>query len=534
MDTSNQSSIERTYDQTPYTSHPIVGTALEHLAAVAWLFGIDTPDPATAKVLELGSASGGNLIPHAQRHPEGHYLGIDLSQVQVDAGQRRIDALGLRNIALQRMSIADITPETGTFDYIICHGVYSWVPPEIQDHILRVCAQNLSPQGLAFVSYNTYPGWKFKETIRDAMLYRGSKFADPKQKLGHAYGMINFMREMTAPNSLMRQVLDAHAESSRGLSEDYLLHEYLELHNAPCYLSEFVSRAQPHGLAYFANSEVPPMFVSNLGPDAAQPLLRECGDDQVAIEQYIDFLTNRQFRQTLLLPAQRQSEIRYRLDKARLADFHYAGNYHTGAVPSTPDDQPQVFYAGNLQINVSHAIGKAALLALAKAFPGTLTLPQIVEAAQKMLEREQAEDADLILALLEHLLMRGLVRFRRQAVPASAGISKQPLAAFSTPADARLDPRQSVANLWHEHTTLNVIECLLLPVLDGQHTQTQLVEHLKLQEQQGFCKFMTTAGELVTDPKQIHACAIEHVVTSLTSLKNKAMLRTNAVQSSAG
>src|SRR4051794_35074498 len=112
----------------PYESVPFPQTQPARLAAVAHVFSLAAPSPRTARVLELGCASGGNLIPLAAHYPEGEFVGVDLSQRQIDEGKARIERLGLKNIRLRQMSLMDLKPKDGTFDYIICHGVYSWVP----------------------------------------------------------------------------------------------------------------------------------------------------------------------------------------------------------------------------------------------------------------------------------------------------------------------------------------------------------------------------------------------------------------------
>ena len=135
---------------------------------IAWrpsarMFGLQPPPIATARVLELGCASGGNLIPMAFNLPDGEFVGIDLSRTHVDAALSTMRALGMRNIRIAHGSILDIDESWGLFDYIICHGVFSWVEPQVQDAILRIAADNLVENGIAYISYNTYPGWHMRE-----------------------------------------------------------------------------------------------------------------------------------------------------------------------------------------------------------------------------------------------------------------------------------------------------------------------------------------------------------------------------------
>jgi len=527
--------VEQAYDATPYTSHPFKATAPEHLAAVATLFNLKPPGTGNARVLELGCASGGNLIPHAQQNPGGRYVGVDLSQVQIKTGQRRIAALGLQNINLHHMSITDIDPAFGQFDYIICHGVYSWVPPQVQDAILRVCAANLAADGVAIISYNTYPGWKFKEVVREAMLFRGNKYENPADKLAHARGMFNFMHEMSGKGSVLNQVLEQHAGALNGQFDDYyLLHEYLEPYNSPCYLSEFMACAREHKLGYLADAETQSMFVGNLGSNISEPLLRECGNDQVVLEQYMDFLRNRQFRHTLLVHAEQQGQIRYQLDPARLAQLHYACVVDSGAAAITHDDAGQSIKLGEQQLQITGTINKVALQVLGERFPATMRVAEIVAAVRQRLGRKQddneaavdtaAVDTDTVLKLMEILIIRGAVDYRVQALDAAYSLAEKPVALAAARADIALDPEFMPTSLWHQRIPLNIIQKLLLPKLDGSHTQAQLVDFILQQEQQKMLEFKDKDGQRIADPQALRTEAGEHVRNALHALRYNAVL----------
>ena len=93
------------YDMTPYTSNSFPQSAPGQLAAIAICSGWKRPRY-PARVLEIGCAAGGNLIPFAAAHPQAHTVGIDLSQVQVDQGRTRAQALGLNNLELLAGDIA--------------------------------------------------------------------------------------------------------------------------------------------------------------------------------------------------------------------------------------------------------------------------------------------------------------------------------------------------------------------------------------------------------------------------------------------
>jgi len=181
------------YDATPYTSDAFPQSAPGQLAAIAHVFGLDVPAVSRARVLEIGCAAGGNIIPFAAAHPEALAVGIDLSQVQIDLGRERAQALGLDNLEFVAGDIAR-TNLTGAFDYIVAHGVYSWVPPDVQEALLAAIGRLLAPNGVAYLSYNTYPGWKAKEVMRDAMLLASGASTTTADKVRDARGMVDFLR----------------------------------------------------------------------------------------------------------------------------------------------------------------------------------------------------------------------------------------------------------------------------------------------------------------------------------------------------
>src|SRR5687768_14514491 len=142
--------LQTTYDKVPYNSVAFVQTHPDRLATIATFLGMDPAPVEHCRVLELGAASGGNLIPMAATLPESEFVGLDFSLRQVKVGQAAIETLGLTNVTIRHMNILEVTPELGQFDYIIAHGVYSWVPPQVQEKLLEICRQNLAPHGVAY------------------------------------------------------------------------------------------------------------------------------------------------------------------------------------------------------------------------------------------------------------------------------------------------------------------------------------------------------------------------------------------------
>jgi SAM-dependent methyltransferase len=183
------------YDALPYRSLPFAESRPDHLGAVAALFGLFPTSPARARVLELGCASGGNLIPLAADAPEGRFLGIDLTARHVADGQETIARLGLENVEIRQGDIATADFGDAQFDYVICHGVYSWVPEAARDAILRLAARHLAPDGVLYVSYNIYPGWHLRSIVRDICLYHAGEGGPPQHRVARARWALEHIAE---------------------------------------------------------------------------------------------------------------------------------------------------------------------------------------------------------------------------------------------------------------------------------------------------------------------------------------------------
>ncbi|HEX7868297.1 MAG TPA: class I SAM-dependent methyltransferase [Variovorax sp.] len=530
MPDSLTSELTSYYDTVPYDSHPFPQSAMEHLEALAFLFGLDVPPPATARVLELGCAAGGNLIPFAARHPEARAIGVDLSTVQVAQGMAAIGRAGLSNIELKVFNLADIDASFGEFDYIVCHGVYSWVPGPVQDAILRICRENLAPDGVAYVSYNVYPGWKAREIVRDAMILRGGPRDNPDEKLSYARGMLDFLEQSARPDSVLKKTLEEAMPIVRNANSSYLLHEFLEPCNAPCYFKEFVARAGAHGLAYLCDAEPSTMFVQNYGDKVREPLLRECGGSQVLMEQYLDFLVNRTFRQTLLVRQPQAGSIRYKLDPARIRQLEFAGMFKTeDGAAFTLDVREQPCNAiRNLKATLRLPVQKAVAHLLDTRYPASMSATALVEAAAGLVGQPAATVEPVVMAMVEELLILGALRIRRTPVPTAYTVSSLPQALPAVRGAVSLvqqgaDVPTSACNQWHEHVTVSLLERSLMPLLDGTHSHDALAEHLEAEVRSDRLRFVQDDKPL-TDPSAVKEFARQQVALALDALRRKALL----------
>jgi methyltransferase-like protein/2-polyprenyl-3-methyl-5-hydroxy-6-metoxy-1,4-benzoquinol methylase len=474
------------YDATPYTSVSFPPSAPGQLAAVAHLFGLQTPEVTTARVLEIGCATGGNLIPFAAAHPQARVVGLELSPVQVDLGRARMQALGLDNVKFVAGDISrmDLTA-LGQFDFIIAHGVYSWVPHEVQEALLSAIRRLLVAEGVAYMSYNVYPGWKSKEILREAMQLASGGSSTPKEKALAARGMAHFLEEVVPADGVLSRVLTEFRSHSEGFGDSYLLHDELEMFNSPCYFYEMLARVRAHGLGFLAEARPEAMFPGNYGPKVEQHLAEKCGGVQVLVEQYLDFVVNRTFRESLLVHGEREPQIRYDPDRARVRRLYIAAYVPPADAQTCLDNSRQEYVEADGATLFTNDPGiKAALDALSARWPWTLSRQDLVDAVHARLVGAGLTPSDSLPDLIDNLMgvliLQGQARYRLAPVlpePAAAPLWIDETARRMV--DLTADETQaSTFDLWHETHMLSPLDRHLLPLLDGTRDRDALVDAL--------------------------------------------------------
>jgi methyltransferase-like protein/2-polyprenyl-3-methyl-5-hydroxy-6-metoxy-1,4-benzoquinol methylase len=461
--------VETGYDLVPYESRPYPQTHPDRLATVARLFGVAAPPPDRCAVLELGCAGGGNLIAMAVELPGSTFLGVDASARQVGEGQETIKALGLDNVHVRHADIVELE-ELGSFDYVICHGVFSWVPEAVQERILDICSHTLTERGVAYVSYNTYPGWHFRGMVREMMRYHAARFEDPAARVQQATALLDFLASsVAAKDGPYGQFLKQELELLRRLSGSYLFHEHLEENNEPLYFHRFVERAAAHGLRYLAEADVPSMAAFRF-PDDVRTTLRRISSDQIQAEQYLDFLRNRMFRQTLL--CRDGVDVQRTVTPERLFDMHIAA----AVVPEArePDDTSRSFRGrGSQRITSQDPALTSALELLGRSWPGAVPFAQLADEVHA----DGAARNALAERLLRLYLSGGPVELHLTSPAFVREVSDRPTA--SPLARLQAHRGSTVTNLRHETVQLSDVDRFALIALDTTRDRRAIVASIQ-------------------------------------------------------
>ena len=307
---------KNTYNELLYKSNPFTYTVPALLEAQGKLFGLTPKDSRKARILELGSSFGGNIITQALYNPEAEFVGVDLTAEQVKKGNEVIEKIGLKNIKLIEKNILDINEDFGKFDYIIVHGVFSWVPDIVKEKIIKICNENLTEEGIAYISYNTYPGWKEPDKIREMMLYANKYFPEVSQgdKVQRGKAFISIVAEqMKIYTDVAEKKGDfiKQIEGILNMQDYYVGHEQLENINDPMYLHEFVDMLRKENLQYISDVGLRLSIASVYNDSTIEKLQQLSQGDPVIKEQCLDYILDTKFRRSLICKGSQAGKLNF-------------------------------------------------------------------------------------------------------------------------------------------------------------------------------------------------------------------------------
>ncbi len=471
---------EKRYDEIPYESHPFEESHPRWLATVAAIFGLKTPPPESARILELGCAGGGNLVPMAETLPNSTCLGIDLSSRQIEDGKAFIKATGLTNVELRQESIANVDASYGQFDYIICHGVFSWVTREVQQKIFEVCRDRLAPNGIAYISYNTLPGWHMKGMLRDMMRFHANRFKDPKAQIAQSRALLNVLaKTVPSEGNAFGMMLKQESEALRKHSDYYIYHEHLELENDPLYFHEFAERAFQSGLQFLGEAGVRSMLTDQLPPDV-QAALREVATNIIYGEQYMDFFRNRTFRQTLL--CHKDVKLNRHLNTDTFSQFNFASSLKPQIEDFDVKSQdPLVFHApGWPAVTITGPAWKATMLSLADAWPEYLPLDRLERTVRERLSAHSAygRESSKFVDTMGTWFTKGIASISLLPPPCVSRVSERPKAGVVARTQASKGLR-TLTNSLHKMVRVTDFDASVVELLDGSNDSAGLTQRLE-------------------------------------------------------
>ena len=477
-------SEEFSYDRILYPCHPFSSTHPDHLGMLAGLQGLEAAPATKCRVLELGCGNGGNLIPMALQLPGSEFVGIDLGARSIENGQAMIEQLGIRNLTLAHRNIMDISDDDGLFDYIIAHGVYSWVPQFVRDKVLSIYKNNLSPNGVAYVSYNALPGGHLRTLARSLMMFHVRGVTDPRQRTAQSRMLMQALADASREDQIYGFILRDQLGRIKDVPDEVFIHDDLDEGSTPFFLYQVVEAAGANGLQYVSEADLVDSNEYRQSKQARDFLDQIPESETVIREQYLDFITGRAFRKSLFchLEANLQRPVpphvirRHFISSALMPEDEKADPAAPGAV---------VFKApGGESLKTDHPLGKAALIVLGRIWPQAIAFPELLEQSLALVAADNGihTDRDKAIEALTQILFQGfrsdLIQLHRTPPRLTTTISDKPLANMLPRWQAQHN--QLMTNLMHSLVAVeDDIARTFIPLVDGTRTIDQLVDDLR-------------------------------------------------------
>jgi SAM-dependent methyltransferase len=472
------------YDLFAYSNHPYADSHPRRLAMLADFFGIEPAPITRCRVLELGCGAGGNILPMALEFPDSEFVGIDLSARAIEAGKADLHALGVKNLTLRHADIADVNADDGQFDYIIAHGIYSWVPPPIRQKMLAIFHDNLSPRGIVYVSYNAFPDGHLRNLIRDLMLFHIRGIEDPAERVAQARAIVKTVAEATDEKTLHGVLMRQQQTRIDRLRDHTLFHDDLSDVSTRFMLYQVMEDAARHGLQYLCDAALWRRWYMEL-PEGMRALDTELHSNSYLVrDQYLDFVDDCGFRMSLL--CHHDIKLNRKVGANQITRYHLASELRPAdaAIDPLGEDVVEFSGRGTQALKIDHRLTKAALLHLGRIWPASIAFPDLIGAARASLASHPnppppvAEDeVDRVTAALFQAVCSGHIEIYTHPPVILTTISEQPevsrLARYQAAAGA------PVTNLMHKAIDLSgEVVRRFVQLVDGTRTADQLVVDL--------------------------------------------------------
>ncbi len=472
------------YDDVPYPSFTFPQTHPDRLATIAKLHGMTPANVETCRVLELGCGDGSNLNWISHTIPNGKFVGVDLSAKHISDAKLNAKELNLKNVEFHALDVLTLSAETfGKFDFIIAHGLFSWVPDFVREKILQIYRELLEPNGIGYLSYNAYPGCHLRDFTRNIMRFHAKDIAEPMQQVEESLKFLEFLSdtgEIGDKPSINQEIIKQEYLNLSKRTRENVFHDDLSEINQPFYFADFIAKAQENSLQFLSEAEFFSTQTQHF-PQKVQEMFERFGDDIIKTEQYIDFFKSRRFRQTLL--CHQEINIKRKLEPQIVRDFLIASSVECESKkPKLSGKEVETFHGlKNTTFQMNHPLTKAALFYLSKMLSKAVSFNELIEKSVELLKDEKdadsAENIEITCEMLLKLFAANFVKLHIFQPEMVVQINQKPLVSkFSRWQAKRGD---SISNIRGVSFTLenDFVRALLL-LLDGTNDKKAIINAL--------------------------------------------------------
>lgn len=455
MEVSNAASTP--YDEVLYPSGLFPQTHPDRFATVAYLRGMSLDSIESCRVLELGCGAADNLIAMAFQFPGSEFVGIDLGRVPIASGQALATELGMRNVTLLAMDLCDPSlNQFGEFSFIIVHGVYSWVPQSVRQRILQICQNTLTRQGIAYISYNAYPGCHFRDHVRHMMRFHVQKFEGTAEKAAQARALVKFFADSRIKPDYYTESLRAQLGRVTKHSDESLYHDDLNDFAQPFYFHEFMEEAARYDLQYIGEAVPDDSDLTLFTPEALRRMSELESANEIVREQYKDFLRGTGFRQTLLCRKEIQLAPAF-LDERIPALFAMCDLAPMTDPAATGDPPVECKSPGGGTVETVNPLWPTALSYICSQWPCAASFGQILEKvrqtdAKGIIDSIPATETAIIAAALKASYLAGEVSLRVHPPKLANEVSERP--AISQLVHQQLRQNRPLSSQLHRSMTI--------------------------------------------------------------------------------
>ena len=282
-----------------------------NLAMAATLAGRRAPDPdAPFTYLELGCGNGVSTALLAAANPHGQFWANDFNPTHILNARTTAEAAGTTNVTFLEASFEDLSAaDLPEFDFIVLHGIWSWVSAENRHYIVELIRRRLKLGGLVYLSYNCLPGWARVAPLRRLMkLGVTNPSAPAAARVEQALAYVHTLRAAGAAYFADAPYIAPILDHLAGQDPAYLAHEYLNEEWWLFYHDEVASALAPAKLGYIAQGRLLDAF-DQFNLKAEQRALPAATSNPEVVR---DFLLDRRFRRDIYgrgAPALRPQDV---------------------------------------------------------------------------------------------------------------------------------------------------------------------------------------------------------------------------------
>ena len=448
-----------------YPSYSFHKAHPDRLSALARLLGLEPASVSTCRVQDLGSASGGHLVPMAARLPDATFTGLDIEAAEIARGQAQVDALGLTNLRLIAGDLANTSTWAEPYDYIVAHGMYSWLGPELQRALLEGIRSALAPGGVAYVSWNVLPGWYRRGPVREMVQCFVPSSLSGRERIRRGRALVDALKRQipdqpTAYSRMVREEIEQLEASHDG----FFLGDVAGARMEPLRFDTFSERVRDAGLQILCDAEAPNPSLTGPSHPTVRAALEAVGQDLTSVECFLDLVEGRAFRGSLLVHADAPVDAAMRPEP--MERVLYASDL---APPeSFTPGQPARFespWGGSVRLDMP--ILQLILDALSRRWPERLTLEELMGGIGDLMGQSLAPEYRTEIAMALRLCVgSNLVEVHTRPMAPRREGSAHPVACPVVRQAARVGEAR-VPNDVHRAVPAHALDHRVLPQLDG-------------------------------------------------------------------